>query len=202
LDIKLSEYRFAPIRMLEPEKHYLDTLKFDPAKIRQALEDGRQAVERMACNRAATDLGWGMPDTDLFQLQRFVDAHERSFEIALAELHGGKKQSHWMWYIFPQLAGLGRSPNAQFYGMRSLQEARAYLAHPVLGQHYRDAVQALLGWAGRRSAGEILGSIDAMKLRSSLTLFENASGDPLLADAIEAFFDGPDDATLSLLKRS
>jgi len=143
-----------------------------------------------------------MSVTDLFQLQRFVDAQERSFEIALAELHGGRKQSHWMWYIFPQLAGLGRSPSAQFYGIRSLQEARAYLAHPVLSQHYRDAVEAVLGWSGRRSADEILGSIDAMKLRSSLTLFENASGDPLFADSIEAFFDGPDEATLSLLKRS
>jgi uncharacterized protein (DUF1810 family) len=143
-----------------------------------------------------------MSDADPFQLQRFVDAQERSFEVALAELHAGRKQSHWMWYIFPQMAGLGRSPTAQFYGIRSLQEARAYLAHPVLAQRYRDAVEAVLGWSGRRSADEILGSVDAMKLRSSLTLFENASGDPLLADSIEAFFDGPDDATLSLLKRS
>jgi len=143
-----------------------------------------------------------MSDADPFQLQRFVDAQERSFEVALAELHAGRKQSHWMWYIFPQMAGLGRSPTAQFYGIRSLHEARAYLAHPVLAQRYRDAVEAVLGWSGRRSADEILGSVDAMKLRSSLTLFENASGDPLLADSIEAFFDGPDDATLSLLKRS
>jgi uncharacterized protein (DUF1810 family) len=143
-----------------------------------------------------------MSDTDLFQLQRFVDAQERSFEIALAELHGGRKQSHWMWYIFPQLAGLGRSPSAQFYGIRSLQEARAYLAHPVLAQHYRDAVEAVLGWSGRRSADEILGSVDAVKLRSSLTLFEIACSDPLFANSIEAFFDGPDEATLSLLKRS
>jgi len=143
-----------------------------------------------------------MSDADPFQLQRFVDAQERSFEVALAELHAGRKQSHWMWYIFPQMAGLGRSPTAQFYGIRSLQEARAYLAHPVLAQRYRDAVEAVLGWSGRRSADEILGSVDAMKLRSSLTLFENASGDPLLADSIKAFFDGPDDATLSLLKRS
>ena len=143
-----------------------------------------------------------MSDADPFQLQRFVDAQERSFEVVLAELHAGRKQRHWMWYIFPQMAGLGRSPTAQFYGIRSLQEARAYLAHPVLAQRYRDAVEAVLGWSGRRSADEILGSVDAMKLRSSLTLFENASGDPLLADSIEAFFDGPDDATLSLLKRS
>src|SRR5678815_3650388 len=98
-----------------------------------------------------------MSDADPFQLQRFVDAQERSFEVALTELHAGRKQSHWMWYIFPQLAGLGRSPTAQFYGIRSLQEARAYLAHPVLAQRYRDAVEAVLGWSGRRSADEILG---------------------------------------------
>jgi uncharacterized protein (DUF1810 family) len=143
-----------------------------------------------------------MSDADPFQLQRFIDAQERSFEVALAELRAGRKQSHWMWYIFPQLAGLGRSPTAQFYGIRSLQEARAYLAHPVLAQRYRDAVEAILEWSGRRSADEILGSVDAMKLRSSLTLFENASGDPLLADSIKAFFDCADEATLSLLKRS
>jgi uncharacterized protein (DUF1810 family) len=143
-----------------------------------------------------------MSEPDLFQLQRFVDAQERNFEVALAELHAGRKQSHWMWYIFPQLAGLGRSPIAQFYGIRSLHEARAYLAHPVLAQRYRDAVEAILGWSGRRSADEILGNVDAMKLRSSLTLFENASGDRLFAETVEAFFDGPDDATLSLLRRS
>lgn len=107
-----------------------------------------------------------------------------------------------MWFIFPQLAGLGRSPTAQFYGLRSLQEARAYLAHPVLGARYREAVEAIHEWADRRTADEILGSIDAMKLRSSLTLFENASGDTLFARAIEIFFGTPDGATLRLLQRS
>jgi uncharacterized protein (DUF1810 family) len=143
-----------------------------------------------------------MPDADPFQLQRFLDAQERSFEIAMAELLAGRKQSHWMWYIFPQLAGLGRSPTARFYAIRSLREARAYLAQPILAKRYRDAVEAVMRWSGRRSAREILGSVDAMKLRSSLTLFENASGDPLFAESIEAFFDGPDEATLGLLVRS
>lgn len=138
---------------------------------------------------------------DPFQLQRFLDAQERSFEVALAELLSGRKQSHWMWYIFPQLAELGRSPTALFYGVRSLHEARAYLAHPLLAQRYRQAVEAIRGWSGRRSADEILGSVDAMKLRSSLTLFEIASGDPLFADMIDAFFDGPDERTVGLLGR-
>jgi len=142
-----------------------------------------------------------MSDSDPFQLQRFVDAQERSYEIAIEEIRLGRKQSHWMWYIFPQLAGLGRSPMAQFYGLRSLREARAYLAHPLLGQRYRQAVEAMLGWANSRPADEILGSVDSMKLRSSLTLFENASGDPLFANAISAFFGSPDDATVQLLRR-
>jgi uncharacterized protein (DUF1810 family) len=139
---------------------------------------------------------------DPFQLQRFIDAQQRAYEVALKELQAGEKRSHWMWFIFPQLAELGRSPTAQFYGIRSLQEARAFLAHPVLGQRYRESVAAMLHWASSKNALEILGDVDAMKLRSSLTLFENASGDPLFAEALEAFFGTPDEATLQLLNRT
>jgi uncharacterized protein (DUF1810 family) len=139
---------------------------------------------------------------DPFQLQRFIDAQERTYEVALKELQAGEKRSHWMWFIFPQLAELGRSPTAQFYGIRSLQETRAFLAHPVLGQRYRESAGAIFEWADRKSAPEILGDIDAMKLRSSLTLFENASGDALFADALESFFLEPDEATLQLLRRT
>jgi len=139
---------------------------------------------------------------DPFQLQRFVDAQQGTFEIALTELQTGRKQSHWIWFIFPQLAGLGRSPNASFYGVRSVREARAYLAHPVLGDRYRKAVEAMLSWADRKSAVEVLGDVDAMKLRSSLTLFESVSGDPLFARALDAFYDRPDQATLQLIGRN
>jgi len=138
---------------------------------------------------------------DPFQLQRFVDAQQRTYDVALTELQAGKKQSHWMWYIFPQLAGLGRSPTAQYYGIRSLHEARAYLAHKVLGERYRQAVRAILSWSASKSAAEVLGDVDAMKLKSSLTLFENASGDPLFAEALQAFFGEPDQATLRILDR-
>lgn len=131
-----------------------------------------------------------------------MDAQEGVFDVALQELQAGRKQNHWIWFIFPQLAELGRSPTSQFYGVRSLHEARAYLAHPVLGDRYRQCVEALLTWTGRKDAAEILGDIDAMKLRSSLTLFEAASGDPLLAETLLAFFGGPDEATLQILKRS
>ena len=141
-------------------------------------------------------------DDDPFQLQRFIDAQQRTYEVALTELQAGEKQSHWMWFIFPQLAALGRSPTAEFYGIRSLQETLAFLAHPILGQRYRKSVAAILEWADRKSADEILGDVDAMKLRSSLTLFENASGDPLFAQALEAFFGTPDEATRQLLDRA
>ena len=136
---------------------------------------------------------------DRFQLQRFVDAQSGTFETALAELRAGKKQSHWMWFIFPQLAALGKSPTAQFYGIRSILEARAYLAHPLLGERLRSAAEAMLDGARGRDPAEILGDVDAMKLKSSLTLFEAASGDPLLAEALDTLFDAPDEATLRLL---
>jgi uncharacterized protein (DUF1810 family) len=139
---------------------------------------------------------------DSFELQRFVDAQEGAFETALAELRVGRKQTHWMWFVFPQLAGLGRSPTAQFYAIRSASEARAYLAHPLLGARYREALAAARRWAGTRDAAGIFGEIDAMKLRSSLTLFEAVSGDPLFADALTEFFDAPDPETLRLLKQA
>ena len=143
-----------------------------------------------------------MDQADSFQLQRFVDAQKGVIDGALLELQTGRKQSHWMWFIFPQLAELGRSPTSQFYGLRSLHEARAYLAHPMLGDRYRRCVEAVQSWAGQKGAAEILGDVDAMKLRSSLTLFEAASGDPLMAETLRAFFGGPDEATLRILKRA
>jgi uncharacterized protein (DUF1810 family) len=138
---------------------------------------------------------------DSFQLQRFVEAQEGVFDIALAEIRAGRKRSHWIWFIFPQIAGLGRSPTAQFYAIRSMHEARAFLAHPLLGDRLRTAVEAIATAASNSSPTEILGEVDAMKLRSSLTLFEAASGDPIFADALDALFGTPDEATLALLGR-
>jgi uncharacterized protein (DUF1810 family) len=137
---------------------------------------------------------------DPHQLQRFVDAQDGMFETALAELRAGRKQSHWMWFVFPQLTGLGRSPTAQFYGVRSPEEARAYRAHPQLGSRLSQAVEALLPWAGKRAAEEVLGPIDAMKLRSSLTLFDALEPGSLFGRALDGFFHGRDERTLALLK--
>jgi uncharacterized protein (DUF1810 family) len=139
--------------------------------------------------------------TECFQLQRFVEAQEGVFETALAELQAGQKRSHWMWFIFPQIAGLGRSPPAQYYAIRSPSEARAFLADPVLGRRYRQSVETIHEWAGKMDPADILGEIDSIKLRSSLTLFEAVSGDSLFAAALDAFFDGPDPETLRLLKQ-
>ncbi len=138
--------------------------------------------------------------TDPYKLQRFVDAQEYDFERALEELREGSKQSHWMWFVFPQLAGLGHSPTAQYFAISSLDEARAYVEHPLLGRRLCSCLEALLQWAGKRTAERIFGPIDAMKLRSSLTLFEAASDDPALGRALDAFFGGErDNRTLALL---
>ena len=138
--------------------------------------------------------------SDPYNLERFVAQHVDIFDHALAELRAGKKQTHWMWFIFPQLRGLGRSTASQFYGIASLDEARAYLGHRMLGPNLRVAVDALLPWRIDRTAEQILGQIDAVKLKSCLTLFEAASTDALFGRAIDAFFDGERDAaTLALL---
>ena len=142
-----------------------------------------------------------MATSDPHNLKRFIDAQDGVFDVALAELNGGLKQTHWMWFIFPQLSGLGRSPAAKFFGFESANEARAYLDHPKLGPRLHRCVDALLPWAQRRSADEILGTIDAMKFRSSLTLFDQIEPDALFEQALLNFFNGcRDELTLALLQ--
>ena len=140
--------------------------------------------------------------TDPFQLHRFVAAQEGVYEGALREISEGRKTGHWMWFIFPQLHGLGRSPMAQHYAIKSLAEARAYLEHPVLGPRLRECVRALIDVEGR-SAAQVFGSPDDLKLRSSLTLFARAAGSPSVFDvALAAYFEGlPDERTLGLIEQ-
>lgn len=139
---------------------------------------------------------------DPFELERFVAAQDAggAYERALGELRAGRKTSHWMWFVFPQLAGLGHSPMARRYAIASLDEARAYLAHPVLGARLRACAHALLD-DGDRTARAILGQVDALKLRSSMTLFARAApGEPLFGEVLERFYDGvADDRTDALL---
>jgi uncharacterized protein (DUF1810 family) len=131
---------------------------------------------------------------DPYNLERFVRAQAGSYETALAELRAGAKRSHWMWYVFPQIAGLGSSDMAQRYAIGSLDEARAYLRHPLLGKRVREAVMALDGLTERDPA-RVLGGIDAIKLRSSLTLF--TAVDPWFVTGLDRWFAGERDrATL------
>jgi uncharacterized protein (DUF1810 family) len=132
-------------------------------------------------------------------LQRFVDAQEEIYATALAELKAGDKRTHWMWFVFPQMRGLGSSSNAQFYGIASLEEARAYLAHPLLGPRLRACTQAVLEVKGK-PLDAILGGVDAQKFRSSMTLFLRASGDAVFREALDRYCDGiEDEKTLTLL---
>ena len=130
-------------------------------------------------------------------LERFLAAQASAYESALEELRQGRKTSHWMWFVFPQIAGLGRSEMSRYYAIASLDEARAYLEHPVLGGRLRECVNALLAVPAGRSAEDIFGSIDAVKLRSSMTLFHRAAPDePLFGQILDRFYDGvPDEKT-------
>ena len=137
--------------------------------------------------------------TDTFDLNRFLVAQEADYERALAEITNGRKRSHWMWYVFPQFAGLGHSPMSEAYAIKSLAEARAYLAHSVLGPRLVACAQAVLNVPGR-SAHDIFGSPDDLKLRSSATLFALVSaGESVFHQLIERYFDGlQDERTIAL----
>ncbi len=142
-----------------------------------------------------------MSPDDLFGLQRFVTAQAPVFETALEELRAGRKRTHWMWFVFPQLRGLGRSPTAQFYGIQSLEEARVYRAHPVLGPRLELATRAVLAIEGR-SLHAIFGSPDDLKFCSSMTLFALAapSATTLFHEALNGCCEGRlDEGTRSLL---
>jgi len=137
--------------------------------------------------------------TDPFDLQRFVDAQAPVYQRVVAELRHGRKQSHWMWFIFPQLAGLGHSPMARRFAIHSREEAVAYLGHGVLGPRLRECT-ALVTAVKDRTIREILGSPDDLKFCSSMTLFGAVSSDGVFAAAIAKFYGGtPDQKTLELL---
>ena len=138
---------------------------------------------------------------DPFELKRFADAQSGEYENVLEELRAGRKRSHWIWFIFPQLKGLGRSSASEYYGIGSLEEAAAYLRHPVLGPRLRECTMLVNGVEGR-AIGEILGFPDELKFRSSMTLFWRAGEDnAVFAAALEKHFGGePDKWTLELLR--
>jgi uncharacterized protein (DUF1810 family) len=143
-----------------------------------------------------------MSNDDPYDLERFVAAQDAggTYAHAVAELRAGRKTSHWMWFVFPQIAGLGRSPAAQAFAIRSLAEARAYLAHPVLGPRLIECA-AIVAQTPGRTAEQVFGGTDALKLRSSVTLFLRAAPDePVFGQVLAQYFDGqPDPATDRLL---
>jgi uncharacterized protein (DUF1810 family) len=132
--------------------------------------------------------------------QHFLDAQALTYDTALAELRAGRKRTHWMWFIFPQLAGLGTSPRAQRFAIPSLREAERYLAHPVLGSRLITCSEALLTHEGVTAEG-IMGAVDSVKLQSSMTLFGRVSNAPaVFNEALACYFAGqPDEQTLSLI---
>ncbi len=138
---------------------------------------------------------------DPHDLQRFVDAQDSVYERVLAELAAGQKTTHWMWFVFPQLKGLGRTATAQHFGLASLEEASAFARHPVLGPRLQECTARMLAIKGR-SALQVLGPPDDLKFCSSMTLFEKAwPAEPAFAQALVQYFDGErDPRTLSLLK--
>jgi uncharacterized protein (DUF1810 family) len=139
---------------------------------------------------------------DPYRLQRFIEAQDTAgtYEQALSELRAGRKRSHWIWFVFPQIAGLGHSPNARTYAISSLAEAKAYVADPVLGRRLLECARALIELGGTSAVG-IFGEIDAIKLRSSMTLFAAAAPDePLFEQILDRYFDGTTDvATMQRL---
>ena len=139
--------------------------------------------------------------TSTYNLKRFLDAQENNYAQALAEIRRGRKQGHWMWYIFPQISGLGYSETAKFYAVQDLNEAGAYLAHPTLGSRLIDISDAFLGIDGR-SANAILGSPDDLKMKSSMTLFSLLPNtDPVFRAVLGKFFSGSqDEKTLVIIK--
>jgi uncharacterized protein (DUF1810 family) len=136
---------------------------------------------------------------DPFQLQRFVDAQGPELENVHAELREGRKRGHWMWFVFPQIRGLGSSSTANYFGISSSAEAEAYLKHPILGQRLLECTRLVNAIEGR-SVEAIFGGIDAMKFRSSMTLFNEVGRDPVFRAALEKYFESKaDQLTLNLL---
>ena len=142
------------------------------------------------------------PNRDPFDLSRFVAAQDPIYPEALSEIRAGHKRTHWMWFVFPQAIGLGTSPTARHYAIRSMDEARAYLTHPILGHRLRECAESLLRVRGK-SASEIFGDPDDMKLRSSMTLFASvAEKDSVFAKVLEQYFGGkPDPLTVAFIER-
>jgi uncharacterized protein (DUF1810 family) len=159
-------------------------------------------ADHQACDVGRVMSKSSMTTQDPFHLGRFVEAQAGTYESAIAELRSGRKRSHWMWFVFPQMQGLGHSAMASRYGITGLGEAQAYLAHPVLGARLLECAAALEALDTGDSAPQIFGPTDAMKFRSSLTLFAQVAGPGSIFDRLlDQYFKGQrDDLTLAVLR--
>lgn len=136
----------------------------------------------------------------MYNLERFLDGQRFGYDYALEEIKAGEKNGHWIWYVFPQMKGLGHSPNSNYYGISSIDEAREYLAHPVLGARLREISEAFLAIEGK-SAEEILSWIDALKVCSCMTLFDAVSPEDIFDKVLDKYYEGKRDGkTLALLQ--
>lgn len=138
-----------------------------------------------------------------YNLERFIDAHNKFYDVAYSELKNGKKQSHWMWFIFPQIKGLGKSSTSEFYGIQNLCEAKAYINHPILGNNMMKLCESLLSLESNNPT-EIFGRPDDMKLKSSMTLFSLAADDnEIFLKVLEKFYNGKlDNRTIRLVEKN
>lgn len=141
-------------------------------------------------------------DQDKYNLTRFIEAQSNVYPIALRELQGGQKRSHWMWYIFPQLKHLGHSNNSKFYGISNFEEATAYIDHPILGKRLREVCETILNLPGN-DAVKVFGGINSLKLKSSMTLFDLVSPNNVFARVLEKYFNGQrDNRTINIIDSS
>lgn len=177
-----------PRKAFEGERRRMQALGTPTTVLEKAGKDDWKVVSR---------------ETSAYDLSRFEEAHAIAYESALQEIRAGLKETHWIWYVFPQIAGLGRSATSMRYAIKNLDEAKAYLDHPVLGAHYRECCRELLAHADKSTAAEIFGELDAMKVRSSMTLFLRTGfrdARDLCRKVLDVFYDGEEDAlTLRLL---
>ena len=185
---------FCAFAKAHPEKHFLVTpigcgiAGYTPEEVAPLFADCKELN-----NVSLPSSFWkiiGSPSyMPVYNLDRFLEAQERDYPIALKEMQEGRKVSHWIWYIFPQKKGLGHSYNSQFYGLDGIGEAQAYLAHPILGERLRTISRALLTHSGKRDIEQIMGShIDVIKLQSSMNLFNKVSPNDVFKDVLEAYY--------------
>lgn len=173
--------------------------KLDHKEVQEMADAHSQDFETLI-SAVVSGIGKKMED-DRDTIERFIPGHEHSYKGALAEIENGRKESHWMWYIFPQLRGLGMSDTAWWYGIKDLEEAKEYIEHPILGAHLLEITEAVLKHAGEVTAAAMFGFPDDLKLRSCMTLFELVSNNSIFGEVLDAFYDGKrDENTLELLK--